>query len=602
VQAPRLSLRAIAYCVLLLVPVGSATWALADVASSRTVASADSGIDATLRAVVGEYADVTRDARARAQTLARSRTVQRALARRDQAALRRLRENYPQVSFRSSVVGVSRPRAGQAVQVVLGTRRIGEIVVRVPLGRSLLDRLRREAVVPPSDVLVLTTRTRIVADPPLITVRPDLQLGRPADVENGDTTYRGLEAPIEGGTAPVHVAVLRPKGPIAAEAGETRQRVLYAGLGAFFAIAIIAYAAAPAIGRSRITRESRAQAARILAQVRDGVVLVDDDGVIRSWNQGAERITGVREAEARGRPAAEAFPGFAELLAEVPVAMRPDESAQVVTAPLSLGDRELWLSISAVGSEDGVVYAFRDLTDQHKLEQMRSEFVATVSHELRTPLASIYGAAMTLRARIRGDDLQRQLIAIVSGEAERLAQIVDEILLASELTSGELALRLERVDAARVARRAVEAARARLPDNVSLDFVEPPSLPPVSADENKARQVLANLIDNAVKYSPAGGRIELRLERANGYVAFAVADEGLGIPLAEQEHIFEKFYRLDPHMARGVGGTGLGLYICRELAERMGGHVRVSSRPGAGSTFFFELPVFTSPAALGAAG
>jgi two-component system phosphate regulon sensor histidine kinase PhoR len=190
----------------------------------------------------------------------------------------------------------------------------------------------------------------------------------------------------------------------------------------------------------------------------------------------------------------------------------------------------------------------------------------------------------------------------VSGEAERLAQIVDEILLASELTSGELALRLERVDAARVARRAVEAARARLPDNVSLDFVEPPSLPPVSADENKARQVLANLIDNAVKYSPAGGRIELRLERANGYVAFAVADEGLGIPLAEQEHIFEKFYRLDPHMARGVGGTGLGLYICRELAERMGGHVRVSSRPGAGSTFFFELPVFTSPAALGAAG
>jgi PAS domain S-box-containing protein len=602
VQGPRLSLRAIAYCVLLLVPVASATWALAELASSRTISSADSRIDATLRAVVGEYTDVTRDARARARTLARSRTVQRALARRDRAALRRLRENYPQVSFHSSAAGVSRPQAGQAVQVVLGGRRIGEVVVPVPLDRSLVERLRRGAVVPPGDVLVLTTRAGLVADPPLITGRPDLRAGRPADVENGDTTYRGLEARIEDGAAPVRLAVLRPKGPIAAESGETRQRVLYAGLGAFFAIAIIAYAAAPVIGRSRITRESRAQAARILAQVRDGVVLVDDDGVIRSWNQGAERITGVREAHARGRPVADALPGFAELLSEVPVAMRPDESAQVVTVPLSLGERELWLSISAVGSEDGVVYAFRDLTDQHKLEQMRSEFVATVSHELRTPLASIYGAAMTLRARIRGDDLQRQLIAIVSGEAERLAQIVDEILLASELTSGELALRLERVDAARVARRAVEAARARLPDNVSLEFVEPPSLPDVSADENKARQVLANLIDNAVKYSPSGGRIELRLERVNGYVAFAVADEGLGIPLAEQEQIFEKFYRLDPHMTRGVGGTGLGLYICRELAERMGGNVRVSSRPGAGSTFFFELPVFKSPAVLGAAG
>jgi PAS domain S-box-containing protein len=602
VQGPRLSLRAIAYCVLLLVPVASATWALAELASSRAVSSADSRLDATLRAVVGEYADVTRDARARARTLARSRTVQRALVRRDRAALRRLHENYPQVSFRSSVAGVSRPQAGQAVQVVLGGRRIGEVVVPVRLDRSLVEQLRRGAVVPPGDVLVLTTRARMVADPPLITGRPDLRAGRPADVENGDTTYRGLEARIEDGVSPVRLAVLRPKGPIVAEAGETRQRVLYAGLGAFFAIAIIAYAAAPVIGRSRITRESRAQAARILAQVRDGVVLVDDDGVIRSWNQGAERITGVREVHARGRPVADALPSFAELLSEVPVAMRPDESAQVVTVPLSLGERELWLSISAVGSEEGVVYAFRDLTDQHKLEQMRSEFVATVSHELRTPLASIYGAAMTLRARMRGDDLQRQLIGIVSGEAERLAQIVDEILLASELTSGELALRLERVDAARVARRAVEAARARLPDNVSLEFVEPPSLPPVSADENKARQVLANLIDNAVKYSPSGGRIELRLERVNGYVAFAVADEGLGIPLAEQEQIFEKFYRLDPHMTRGVGGTGLGLYICRELAERMGGNVRVSSRPGAGSTFFFELPVFKSPVVLGAAG
>jgi signal transduction histidine kinase len=101
-----------------------------------------------------------------------------------------------------------------------------------------------------------------------------------------------------------------------------------------------------------------------------------------------------------------------------------------------------------------------------------------------------------------------------------------------------------------------------------------------------------NLIDNAVKYSPNGGRIELRLERSNGYVQIAVKDEGLGIPPAEQDHIFEKFYRLDPDMARGVGGTGLGLYICRELAERMGGRVRVTSLPGAGSTFFFELPVF----------
>ena len=454
-RSPRLSLRALAYCALLLVPVGSATWALAELASARSVASADSAVDATLRAVVGEYADVTRDARVRARTLARSRSVQRALARRDGAALRRLRESYPEVGFRPFPAGGSRAQAGEAVQVVMGSRRVGEVVFRVPLGRSLLERLRRGAVVPPRDVLVLTTRTGVVADPPGLGVRTGLRPGEPADVEGGGETYRGLEAPLEGD---VQLAVLRPKGPIAAEAAESRERILYAGLAAFLAVAIIAYAAAPAIGRSRFARESRAQAARILSQVRDGVVLVDDDGVIRAWNQAAERITGVREEEARGRSAAVAVPSLAQLLSEVPVARGPDESAQTVTAPLRLGDRELWLSVSAVGSEDGIVYLFRDLTDQHKLEQMRSEFVATVSHELRTPLASIYGAAMTLRGRVQHDDLQRQLVGIVAGEAERLALIVDEILLASELTSGELALRIERVDAARVARRAVDAA------------------------------------------------------------------------------------------------------------------------------------------------
>ena len=105
------------------------------------------------------------------------------------------------------------------------------------------------------------------------------------------------------------------------------------------------------------------------------------------------------------------------------------------------------------------------------------------------------------------------------------------------------------------------------------------------------RQVLANLVENAVKYSPAGGRVHVSLGRHEGRVLFAVRDEGLGIPLREQERIFEKFFRLDPNLTRGVGGTGLGLYICRELVRRMGGRIWVASREGEGSTFFFELPV-----------
>jgi signal transduction histidine kinase len=585
----RFNLRLFAYLALLFISVGSVTWAVADLAAGREIARTDASLDATLRDVVSEYTDVQRDARARALTLARSRSVQRALARRDEAALRRLRSNYPDTSFVASSSVPRRRPAGKAVRVVAGGRVVGDVVVRVPLDEGLLERLRRGAVVPPRDLLVLTTPNRVLSNPPRITERPRLSPGTPATVG----AYRGLQALLKSDSRTYGLAVLRPRAPTVAAADRLRHRVLYAGLAAFFAVAVVAYAAAPAVGRTRLARERRTQAARILSQVRDGVVLVDQAGVVRSWNKGAERITGVPEKAVLGRVASDALPGFAALTSEVPVAIRPDDAARAVTAPLRLDDRDLWLSISGVGSEDGTVYAFRDLTAQRKLEEMRSEFVATVSHELRTPLASIYGAAMTLRDRIGGTDLQRQLLTIVTGESERLVQIVEEILLASELTSGELALRLERVDAAGIARRAVEAAQARLPENLSLELAAADGLPPVSADESKARQVVVNLIDNAVKYSPNGGRIELRLERQNGYVQIAVKDEGLGIPPAEQEHIFEKFYRLDPDMARGVGGTGLGLYICRELAERMGGRVGVMSWPGAGSTFFFELPVFT---------
>jgi two-component system, OmpR family, phosphate regulon sensor histidine kinase PhoR len=588
VRRSRFSLRLFAYMTLLLISVGSITWAIADLAADRELARADSNLDATLRDVVAEYTDVQSDARDRALTLARSRSVQRALARRDAAALGRLRSVYPEASFRPSPRTASERPAGQAVRVVAGGRTVGEVIFRVPLERALLLRLRKGAVVPSRDILVLTTPNRVLSDPPGMTERPALMPGEPANID----VYRGLQAPLRKRSTDYALAVLRPRGPIVAAADRVRQHVLYAGLAAFVAVAIVAYAAAPAVGRTRLTRERRAQAARILSQVRDGVVLVDERGLIRSWNHGAERITGIPEEAVLGRTASDALPGFAALTAEVPVATEPDDAARAVTGSLRLEDRELWLSISGVGSEDGTVYAFRDLTDQRKLEQMRSEFVATVSHELRTPLASIYGAAMTLRDRVGGTDLQRQLLNIVTGESERLVQIVEEILLASQLTSGELALRLDRVDAAGMAQRAVEAARPRLPDNLSLDLEPANDIPPVSADESKARQVLVNLIDNAVKYSPNGGRIELRLERHNGYVQIAVKDEGLGIPPAEHDHIFEKFYRLDPDMARGVGGTGLGLYICRELAERMGGRVRVTSWPGAGSTFFFELPVF----------
>jgi two-component system phosphate regulon sensor histidine kinase PhoR len=131
---------------------------------------------------------------------------------------------------------------------------------------------------------------------------------------------------------------------------------------------------------------------------------------------------------------------------------------------------------------------------------------------------------------------------------------------------------------------------------VTLSLEAPEALPPVAADEQQLRQVLQNLIENAVKYSPDGGPVDVTLASDERRVRWAVSDEGLGIPPGERRRVFEKFYRLDPNMTRGVGGTGLGLYICRELVQRLEGRIWVEGRNGKGSTFYVELPTAERPA------
>jgi signal transduction histidine kinase len=223
---------------------------------------------------------------------------------------------------------------------------------------------------------------------------------------------------------------------------------------------------------------------------------------------------------------------------------------------------------------------------------MRADFVATVSHELRTPLAAIYGAAITLRRTDLdlGEDMRAKLLEVVADEADRLAQIVNDVLLASHLDSGRLQLHIDTVDAAQLTENVVEAAKTHLPDGITLELKAPKKLPAVAADEQQLRQVLVNLVENAVKYSPDGGPVKVELSHGERSVQWTVSDEGLGIPAAERRRVFEKFYRLDPNMTRGIGGTGLGLYICRELVHRLDGRIWVDANNGKGSKFHIELP------------
>ena len=204
-----------------------------------------------------------------------------------------------------------------------------------------------------------------------------------------------------------------------------------------------------------------------------------------------------------------ALPGWEAIASQIPVG-EGGASGASVTLPLELDGGELWLSFVAVRSAEGIVYAFRDLTSERALEEAKSEFVATVSHELRTPMAGIYGAAQTL---LREDvefspEDRRTLLEIIANQAVRLTQITEEVLIASRLERGELPVARERVDVVELAAETVEQMlRAAARGDDGRARASSPGCPPAFADRDRLQQVLVNLLDNAVKYSPEGGRV-----------------------------------------------------------------------------------------------
>ncbi len=353
------------------------------------------------------------------------------------------------------------------------------------------------------------------------------------------------------------------------------------------------------LGREvREQREALERHARVLDHVGDGVFLVDENGFVQLWNPAAAAITGLSQAEIVGRAAEDAIPAWSAIASLVHLADSPADPGRMFEAfPVEVDGRELWLSISGVRFGKGAVYAFRDLTAERAVDELKREFLATASHELRTPLSAIYGAAMTLRRQdveLDGENRDR-LLGVIAHESDRLARIVNEILVADHLDSGRLRVTPARLDPVDAVASVVTAARVVAPESVHIAVETSGEVSAVAADPEHLRQVLVNLVDNAVKYSPDGGRITVRIEDRGPSVRFAVTDEGIGIPPNEQGRVFDKFYRLDPNLTRGVGGTGLGLYICRELVRRMAGRISVDSDPGRGSTFAVDLPIAGAP-------
>jgi PAS domain S-box-containing protein len=577
--------------LLLALPLAVVVWAFGGFAGRRERNNADQQLVKELNAAASVYAKLSDDAHKSARGLASSLRVQRALLHNDRRAVERVERENGGALLVSGRVRKTRPQPAflARVDVLVGRKTVGHVLV-TPIDRRLVQEIADGAK--QTDQLGLVLGDRLILQGRTVDLRSTPRVGEPVDLRVGMMDTRAVGVARERGSSDALV-MFRPRSEISAAASSIRWRVLVVGLGLASALLAIVYAAAPAIARSRVTRQQRDQAERVLAHLGDGVFVVDRDGVVRLWNPAAEAITGLRAATVCDRSADEAIPGWPTIAAFVPVANRPgdrDGASNAETVPVDVEGRELWLSVVAVALGDETVYAFRDATHDRRLEDLRSQFVATISHELRTPLASLHGAAMTLREHDLPAQMQDDLLEMIAEQSNRLASLVEEILVAGQLDSGSLSVVADTFDPEELVRSVVTAARSRLGEETTIDVSIPPVLPKVHGDGERTRQVLLNLLDNAIKYSPSGGRIEVALAMVGDQLRFSVRDEGLGIPVGEQERIFDKFYRLDPDQRRGIGGTGLGLYICRELVRSMHGRIWVESDRGNGTTFAFELP------------
>ena len=362
------------------------------------------------------------------------------------------------------------------------------------------------------------------------------------------------------------------------------------------ALAISLNATAARLDRTIQTlTEERNLSSAILGSMVEGVAVVNASERLLFANRGFAEILGLDVPPQSGSALLEAV-RQTELIEAVREVLKgePRVEAEIVTGTLRQHFFAVTVASVSAAETSGAVIVLHDITELRKLERIRRDFVANVSHEFKTPLTAIQGFAETLLAGAIDDPQNRiRFLEIILEHSRRLARLTDDLLKLSKMDADKLELEIRRLSVSVFVESCIETAqRPAANKDLRISVKLPERLPDIAADRRRLAEVLQNLLDNAMQYTPAGGQIMVSASANGAEMTFTVSDTGIGIPQADQPRIFERFYRVDVARSREVGGTGLGLSIAKHLVEAHGGRIWVHSEVGQGSQFYFTVPLF----------
>jgi two-component system phosphate regulon sensor histidine kinase PhoR len=343
----------------------------------------------------------------------------------------------------------------------------------------------------------------------------------------------------------------------------------------------------------------RNQSAAILASMEEGVAVIDTNQRVTFCNAAFCQAAGVSNTGWEGRPVVELI-RHSDLLSMIQQALTGNEIVHGEVIVGSMRTRSFAVTSAPVRSDTsttGAVMVLYDITEIRRLERIRRDFVANVSHEFRTPLTAIRGFSETLlEGALEDSGNRRRFIEIIHDHALRLSRLTDDLLRLAQIEAGQLRLEFKPVTVNGIVEPCIETSRAKaMQKGLTLEIQYAQSLPELRGDIGALRGVLQELLDNAIRYSSPGGQIRIQTALKDATAVISVSDTGIGIPKADQDKIFERFYRTDPARSRESGGTGLGLSIAKHLIEAHGGQIRVESEVGRGSTFSIFLPTSHTP-------